>query len=79
MTGQTTALTSEQQKDLVLDAIVGMGVPPTAPLLRLEQIGYIYWTGDQYNVAWKWDRLKLAEHAADELLALYMELKYASE
>lgn len=72
------ALTDEQQKALMIDAIVGMGVLPSMPTLRLEQAGYTYWSGDNHNVSWKWDRLKLDEHTTEDLLALYMEMKYAS-
>lgn len=73
------ALTDEQQKELVIDAICGMGVHPGMPVIRLEEAKYIRWTGNQYNESWAWERPMLASHSAAELLALYMEMKYASK
>lgn len=78
-TVETTALTDAQQKAMVVDALVGLGVPAKMPVLQLNQAGYVYWTGDKYGEQWRWDKSKLAEHTAEDLLALYMEAKYAGE
>jgi hypothetical protein len=56
--------------DDLVNLVCGLPAPNgvTAP-------NYVYFSGDQWNASWDWDRYKLDLLSDDELYQLYVEYK----
>lgn len=58
-------------KQLVIDAIVGVGFPSVVLAQECERVGLARFSGDQWNPQWEWLRDRLAAVAVDKLQELY--------
>lgn len=63
------------EKMLLIDAICGCGWKSYELAGKYQNKGLMYFTGNQYNPDWKWDKLELEILVEDELIEIYKELK----
>ena len=72
-----TALAEETfiTKGILVDAIVGAGIPSITFAIKAEKAGLAVFTGNQYNEQWAWKRGALGEADIDALHDLYLTIK----
>ena len=64
-------------KDLLLDAIKGVGFPTIAIGVVAEREGVAWFTGNSQGEHWRWHMDKLVHLSEEKLQALYHNLKVA--
>lgn len=64
-------------KTLVIDAIIGVGLPTMAIALMAERQKMADFCGNQHNEAWRWRRPMLEAWTLEALQSLYINLKVA--
>ena len=64
-------------RELVTDAIIGVGFPTIGIAIAAEKEHIAYFTGNQHNESWRWDRDKLDRLTDEQLQSLYTNLKVA--
>lgn len=63
--------------EMLIDAIVGVGLPTLAIALEAERTFMASFTGSQHNQHWRWEESKLRVLTEEQLQALYYNLKVA--
>ena len=62
---------SEIPKNVLIDAIVGQGLPPAAHISKFEIAGLVRFSGNQWNPDWEWIRNALSKLSHEHLSAIY--------
>ena len=62
-------------KGVLVDAIVGAGLPSITFATKAERAGLATFTGNQHNESWVWNRAALGEADIDALHDLYLTIK----
>ena len=68
-----------QFKQLVVDAIMGIGFPSVVMAQECERVGLAQFSGDQWNPDWQWIRTRVEAIELDKLQELYEGLSQARE
>lgn len=58
-------------KELLVDAVVGKGFTSLSDAIEMQERGLAYFSGNQHNEKWDWDRVKLRELDEAQLQQLY--------
>ena len=66
-------------KEILVDAIVGAGLPSIAIATHFVEVGLAEFNGDQWNESWCWKRHALADLKQDTLMTIYREIKRVME
>lgn len=59
---------------LLVDAIVGRGLPTSEHVDRYTRAGLARFSGNQWNEEWQWDRAALEQLAFSRLVEIYRDL-----
>lgn len=66
-------------KTLVLDAIIGVGLPSVTLALECERVGLARLAGDPFDPHWEWIRDRLEACSLEQLQELYTGLREARD
>jgi len=58
-------------KTLLIDAIIGKGFSTIDYAIKMEKAGLAYFTGNQWNEKWNWNKFKLEDMTEEELKNIY--------
>lgn len=62
-------------KEVLIDAIVGVGFPSINVAMKAVKAELARFTGNQHNESWEWRRDMLAQAHIDDLHDLYLTLR----
>ena len=63
--------------EMLVDAIMGVGLPTIGIALEAEKTFMARFTGNQHNEHWRWEESKLRALSEPQLQSLYYNLKVA--
>lgn len=70
-TYEQTSGDMQRYKDMVIDAICGIGMPSMLIATECEKVGMAEFSGNQWNPSWLWRRDRLAPLSVSQLQELY--------
>ena len=66
-------------KELLIDALYGIGCGPNKVANYFEEKGLASFSGNQYNEEWEWSKVELKKLSMEDLLEIYDGLRKIRE